>query len=267
MSDTATDADEEVTLTCPEPECGETVTGPAKGQGSAPFKLASHKYRKHGIRSDGTVREPAKAKARRTESARPSMAVVRDITDPMQAGSGPPSESQLTNAGAHALQLLSLSVASLAAETEEDLTEAQRDEVTAYLALTKTQASEIVRPLAHLAQPTSINKRFGRTAVENVDAFAAVLELGELALHWRRYIRMRRARAPIQARVIDAASSPVAAPPTTPLTEQPHDPGGTAQTAEAVQTSGGAPGAGAVWTPGMVEEMRRRTGAERRGRG
>ena len=111
MTDTATDA-EEITLTCDFPDCGETVTGPAKGQGSAPFKLASHKYRKHGIRSDGTVREPAAKKGRaRVESARPAMAVVRDLTDPMQSGSGPPSESQLTNAGAHALQLLSLSVA------------------------------------------------------------------------------------------------------------------------------------------------------------
>ena len=70
---------------------------------------------------------------------------------------------------------------------------------------------------------------------------------------------------PAQARVIDVASSPVVVPPPAAAGEQPHDPGGTATPAEAVPTSGGL-GGGVTWTPAMVDEMRRRTGAANGGR-
>lgn len=190
-----------VELACEEPGCTETFVGPSEGAGSAKFQLASHRYRIHGIKKDGTRRAPAKSKrsSKAEDSARPAIGVVRELTRPIEEdGNGPPSERALTTAFGHGLELLSISVASLAAETEEGLSEADRDQIIRELSLSGNQAREIARPLAHLAQPTKLNRKFGRQAVENVDAFAAVLEIAELGFHWRRYFRQRAARRPVE---------------------------------------------------------------------
>lgn len=123
---------------------------------------------------------------------------MRELVQPIEDEKGTPSEAALTKAFGHGLELLSISAASMAAETEEGLSDAQRDEITKELSLTTAQAREIARPIAHLIQPTKVNKKFGRQAVENVDAFAACLEIVELGFHWRRYMRQRAARRPVE---------------------------------------------------------------------
>jgi hypothetical protein len=252
MSDTATDAGPElVELVCDFDNCGETITGPATGAGSAKFKLASHRYRVHGIRADGTVRPPkAKTPKRSSTSdstARPVMEVVRGIRDEMTTGSGPPSEDQLTRAGAHALGIASTAFASYMAETEDGLSDAERDKITDELSLSNAEAREIVRPLAHLVQPTKVNKNYGRTAVENVDAFAAVLELGSYMLRVRRYFRQRAQRSP---NVIEL--QPLAVVPEGP---QGPPPGPGATPGEVVLTSG-VPSTGTVVDANMVQRLR-----------
>ena len=253
-------ADELVTLPCDVAGCEESVTGPESGAGSVKFKLASHRYRVHGIKADGSVRPPKAPKGRAgrpapEESARPAMAVVRELRDEVPPGTAPPTTDQLTRAAGHALELAALTVASYAAETEEGLTDRERDEITAYLSLSTKQANEMVRPLAKLAQPTRINKKFGRQAVENVDAFAAVLELGELVLHWRRYLRQRSERRPAY---VDARSypSPAVQIPVTGPEGAPVSPGGTAVPAEQVVASG-VPGEGIVVDAEMVKRLHR----------
>lgn len=252
---TATESDLE-TLPCE--ICDEPITGPASGAGSVKFKLASHRYRIHGIMKDGSVRPPKAPKGRSgrpapEESARPAMAVVRELRDEVPPGTAPPTTDQLTRAAGHALELAALTVASYAAETEEGLTDAERDEITAYLSLSTKQANEMVRPLAKLAQPTKINKKFGRQAVENVDAFAAVLELGELVMHWRRYLRQRSERKPIDVEhtLVRAVQIPTTGPEGAPV-----NPGGTATTAQQVADSG-APGEGIVVDAEMVKRLHR----------
>lgn len=247
-----------VTLPCDVPGCGDEVTGPASGAGSVKFKLASHRYRVHGIKADGSVRAPKAPKGRAgrpapEESARPAMAVVRELRDEVPPGTAPPTTDQLTRAAGHALELAALTVASYAAETEEGLTDRERDEITAYLSLSTKQANEMVRPLAKLAQPTRINKKFGRQAVENVDAFAAVLELGELVMHWRRYLRQRSERKPIDAEhtLVRAVQIPTTGPEGAPVS-----PGGTATTAQQIADSGD-PGKGVVVDAEMVKRLHR----------
>lgn len=255
MSTTA-EAPETVTLECDEDGCGETFTGPAEGAGSAKWKLASHRYRIHGIKADGS-RRATKAKGRAgtsstTEPDRPAVAVVRSITEPLEGGSGAPSTDALTKAFGHGLQLVSLTAASYAAESEDNISEADRDAIVADLALSQKQAQEITRPIAKLVQPTKVNRKYGRTAVENVDAFAAVLEVFELGMHWRRYFRQRAARRPMAL-----GDGAVLIPPGPPLEAAPHDPGGTATPAEAVVETSGGLGGGVVVDAEMVQRARR----------
>lgn len=242
-----------VELSCEEPDCTETFVGPAEGAGSAKFKLASHRYRIHGIKADGTRRPPAgsgKRTSKAEDSARPAVAVVRDLVRPIEDdGKGPPSERALTQAFGHGLELLSISVASLAAETEEGLSDAQRDEITKDLSLSGAQAREIARPIAHLVQPTKVNSKFGRQAVENVDAFAAVLEIVELGFHWRRYMRQRAQRRPIELGDGSVYVPPAAAP--APAAE----PDVVAQRTSAQDSLQGV-----VVSAEMVEQARRRGG-------
>lgn len=250
-----------VTLACDVEGCAESFDGPAEGAGSAKWKLASHRYRIHGIKADGS-RRPAAGKGAgkrpKKESARPAVAVLRDVVEPLDEGTGPPSEDALTKAAGHALQLASLTAASIAAETEDGLTDPERDQIVGDLALSTTQAREIARPLAHAFQPTKINKRFGRAAVENVDAFAAVLEIGELAIHWRRYFRQRRQRQiNLGGGVTYLAPAPDMGPPMP--AEAPHNPGGTAVPAEVIETSGTGQ-SGHVVTADEVERLRSRSG-------
>lgn len=254
MTDTAVvpTSPEYVELTCD--ICDEVISGPSKGAGSAKFKLASHRYRIHGIKKDGTVR-PAKGKVEEG-TARPVMGVVRAVRDDLAAGHGAPSEEQLSKAMGRTLGLLSTAVASYAAETDEGLTDDERDNVISYLSLSQTAAKDVVRPLAHLAAPSKLNKKFGRVAVDNVDAVGSVLELGELLFHWRRYFRDRAARNPqpldVPARLV---------PPGPVMNgDAPHNPGGTATPAEQVVTSG-APMQGVVVSAEMLEASR----ANRRG--
>lgn len=263
MSSAVPTAPEHIELTCD--VCQEVLEGGAPGfPNSAKFKLASHRYRVHGIKKDGTVRaKKATTKELREHiqseiedaEVRPILAAVKDIADDLDKGKGAPSEAQLVNALGRTVGLASTGIAGLIADTDDGLTEQERDEVIAYLSVSDRAAKDIVRPLAHLAAPTKLNKRYGRQAVENVDVVGSLFEITELALHYRRYMRDRKSRK--MPPVIDAASYPSSpAPPVVNDSEGwPVDPGGTATTAEVVLT-GGAPSAGVLWTPEMVGKVK-----------
>src|ERR1035437_4539141 len=251
MSDTASapTSPEYVELTCD--VCDEQITGPSHGAGSAKFKLASHRYRLHGVRKDGTIRAP-KGKADEG-TARPIMGVVRDVRNELAGGKGSPSEDQLANAMGRTLGLLTTAVASYAVDTDADLPEEEQDKVIAYLSLSQKAAKDTVRPLAHLAAPSKLNKRFGRVVVDNVDAAGSVLEIGELVLHWRFYFKDRARRNP---KPIEATARQIPSPmPSDP----PHAPGGTATPAEQVVTSG-APMQGVVVSAEMLQTQRAQRG-------
>jgi hypothetical protein len=206
MTDTSADTRTIVTLPCP--LCDEKITGPEGGVGSAPFKLASHKYRIHGVRSTKGPKGP-KGRTLQTDDeigARPVVGILQDARDQIPEGTAPPTQVDLTKALGRGLGLTSAAVASYAVESDEYLTEAERDVVADELSLTPKQAEDIMRPIAKAFAPTKLNRKYGRQVVENVDVIGSIAELATLGLNWRNYLRTRsthHGRAPVS---IDATA-------------------------------------------------------------
>jgi hypothetical protein len=267
MSNTAPTSPEHIELACE--HCEETFVGGSPGQPrSAAFQLASHRYRIHGIRKDGTVREK-KASTKETREriaseiedpeSRPVLATVRDIADDMGKGKGPPNERQLVAALGRTVGLASTAVASYIAETDDGLSDEQKDEVTAYLSVSDKAANDMVRPIAKALSGTTLNKRYGRGAVENVDVVGSFFELGEVVLHYRRYLRdrrMRRLPEPIEALSWPSSEAPPVIIGDT-FDGAPVAPGGTGVPGEVVLASGGGTTKGVLWTPEMVKGVKR----------
>jgi hypothetical protein len=158
-----------------------------------------------------------------------------------------------------------MAVANYAVETDEYLTDDERDAVASELALTQKQAEDVIRPLAKAIAPTGLNKKYGRQVVENVDAISAVAELVTLGLHWRRYFKDRAIREgrrpggpvidvePVIAMPPDGSLPPPAGP----------GPGGTAVEGRAprrgeAQRTTAPPREGVVVSAEMIAEMRGR---------
>lgn len=186
---------EEVTLACP--DCPETFTGPARGVGSAPWKVGTHRYQRHGYRNANAVSKSDKGKAAPAADEPTTVAVLREIGSGARASGrkGVPTATDLAQGLGRGIQVLSVTAAAYAAETDESLTtEAQRDALVHDLMLSPRGATDIMEPIANAFAPTSINKRYGRAIIDNVDAVASIGELAKLALRWRRYFRVREER-------------------------------------------------------------------------
>lgn len=242
-----------ISVPCGEPDCDYIETGPATGRGSAPFKIGSHRWNVHGVKKDGTRREPKHSKTPSNED-KPAparvLSVVSDVAGDVK-GEGVPTQRQLERAGAKLLQVGTAAFASVMAETEDGLTEAERDEIEDTLTLTSSQANEMVSPLARVAAPSKINKRFGRTAVDVAEVAAPVAEVTLYAITVARYLRDRRRRREVNLGNGQYYQGPTGPPPTA----DPHNPGGTATPAEVVLT-GGNPTAGMVIDPSTAEGRR-----------
>jgi hypothetical protein len=239
--------------TCAANGITKTYTGNRGGRSSATGKLALHMANVHGYRNpDAKGKRRAAARTEIDDDAHPALAVVRGIADEIGTGKGAPSRDELSTALGRGLGVLSLSVASWAAETDpRPLTDEQRDAVTAELTLAKGPARDIMDPFARALSGTNLNKKYGRTIVENVDLAAAISELGKVGIRWRRYFRAREAWVE-QNGVIDVVGRAAPRPPSSsmdgfvPGAPQPGAP----------QQDGGI-----VWTPEMVAELAARRGA------
>lgn len=186
-----------VTLSCD--LCEDTVTGPERGTGSAAWKLGTHKYQAHGIRNPNAKKPKKGDKPARPADQPVGVSVIREIGSGIRDGSraGTPSSSDLARGFGRGVYILSVVAASYAAETDETLiTETSRDQLVRELSLSVAASEDIMEPIAHAFAPTSINKKYGRTIVDNVDALASLGELGKMAFRWRRYFRMREERRP-----------------------------------------------------------------------
>lgn len=184
-----------ITLICP--ECDESFEGPPKGRGSAPFRLGSHRNRKHGVVSEKKRAPAARGRTAPTDddvATAPVLGIVRDMQAQIGTGTGPPDAESLTKAFGRGVSLVTMAVASYAAETEEGMSDDQRNALVDYLSLSDKGGRDMMRPLAKLAAPSKLNRKFGRQVVENVDAVASVAEGFTLVLHWRRYFNDRRER-------------------------------------------------------------------------
>lgn len=255
------------TLPCPDGDCDFAATGPEKGRGSAAFKLGIHRYRVHGYRNpDGSNAKRKAAKEKRDGTAvdvntRPVMAIVTEIGDGIGKSKRAPSEEELTRAFGKGISITSIGVASYAAETDPTIEdgqngEAQRDALVDYLSLPPKAANDLMAPIGRLVAGTTINKRYGRTIVNNVDAVASVSELVKLGLHWRRYFRERDARmiqmglriAPDGTKTAVMVGAPFAAP-------SPAAPSGSTTARTGTPDGVGPDLSGKVWTAEEVQAM------------
>lgn len=284
----STEAPSEITVQCP--DCDETATGPEKGPNNANFKLAGHRVRAHGYRKPDAAAKGGKAPRQRgVESV--STAVIRSIGEGARPASGrnvtaPPTKDDLSRGLGRGVQILTVVAAAYAAETDDSLrTEEARDALVRDLSLSHSSAVDIMDPIGNALAPTSINKRYGRQVIDNIDALASVGELVKLGFRWRRYFRIREAAlqsmagrgeymapgapgqapAPGEVRVQaapaapapqpDAAPPPAAAPAPPPPAPGPAVPDVAAQ-AYAIDGTPAAPMQGRIMTPEAIRAMR-----------
>lgn len=186
---------QEVTLKCDQPDCDFTVTGPDKGPGSAPWRLGTHKARKHGYRKPGRPAKPPSTPRGDPDGGR-VVDVIRDAAAEVGDKSDkPPTIPELTNALTRFVGTVSVAEASYLAETDPTVsTEEDRDALVNYLRLSPTDAREVAYPFARAFGRTKLNARYGRALVDNIDAGSAAAALFQLGVRHRRYFRERRRR-------------------------------------------------------------------------
>lgn len=233
-----------VTLECP--DCGHKITGAERGRGSASWKLGTHRYTKHGIRGSAKPKQPKGAPDSDALTERPVTATVTSIRSVMGAGTGTPTADQLANGLGEGLGLLTVGIASFAADTDPSIPEGpegdpMRDELVQYLSLPRDAAQNMMRPVGRLLHGTSVNERYGRKIVDNIDVIGVAFDAGTFVMHWRRYFAARAAWA--------AGARPAAAP-AMPGNVAPFPPAG------ATEQTSPAPQHGRVLTPDDIQRMR-----------
>lgn len=227
-------------------ECGATVSGPPRGRNSAAWALGRHRYAKHRTRgtSEKANRRRANAPDDADYAARPTLSIIRDAAAEVGARKGVPTATDLTKGLGRGLGLTSVAVASWLVESDPAITDDKMtDAMIDYLSLDERAAGDIMRPIGNAVAPTRLNRKYGRAVVDNVDVIASVAELGTLAMHWRRYLRLR-AGQPAGAGQPDGPPVPAPAGPP-PAGVQPTTPG---------------PRAGVVMTSDDVQRLQRKDG-------
>lgn len=260
------DKRETVTVSCP--TCGEDFTGPQGGKGSANWMLGKHKYAKHRDaakpRGKGSRAKAGSPTADELE-ARPVVSLLRAAASEV-SGSGSPSGDALAKAGGRALQLVSGAVSSFVVETDPYIAdEAEREAIWEALTIDVDTANNVMAPVGKMLAGTSLNAKYGRGVVDNVDVLGSVLELTQLGMRWRRYLSTRSQHAAALAGQHTPAPAPLApasfqaVPQNVPtLTDQP---GGVPAASVSPGTlTSPPPQAGVVMTPDIVAAMRRQNG-------
>lgn len=245
------------------PECGETITGKARGAGSLAWKMGQHRRNKHGVKGAGRKGRPRAGEPTDADrAARPVISAVRDVAAGV-TGKGTPNADQLGNGLGRGLGLLTMSVATFAVETDPAIPrtpegDQQRDGLVDYLSLSPEAAAAIMRPVGRALAPTKLNQRYGRKVVDNVDLIGSAAELIQVGYHWREYFKMRAAFAAQIAAGTPAGTQPPGVPamapaPTATPGETVIHPSGLVQTPP--------PASGVVLDAAMIAEMQQQRSA------
>lgn len=186
---------QEVTLRCDAADCDWSVTGPNTGPGSAPWRMGTHKSRKHGYRKPGRPAKPPSTPRGDAEGGRVTDVVRDALQEIPDKSTKPPTIPELTSALTRFVGTVSVAEASYFAETDPTVgTEEDRDAIVDYLRLSPADAREVAYPFARAFGRTKLNARYGRALVDNVDAGSAAAALFQLGVRHRRYFRERRRR-------------------------------------------------------------------------
>lgn len=176
------------------PECGDLITGKAKGGGSVDGKLALHRANRHGYRNAERGRGRRQTRGRQREggdSAHPVLALVDTAREELGDGKAPDAAA-LSRALGRMVNVASVAVASYAAETDpRDLTDSQREGIVTDLSLRRDAAEDLMAPIGRSIARSKLNAKYGKGIVENVETVTSVAEVAKLVMHWRRYFRER----------------------------------------------------------------------------
>lgn len=196
MSAPAPVAAEMVELECE--LCGETVTGKARGSGSATWKLGTHKRIKHGIQGQGRRK---KGQPRLAEhEAHPVIAAAREAAADVGIGKkGAPNADELAAGLGKLLHIVTMSGAAFAATTDPTIPHGpegnpDREFLVETLTLELPAAVGVMSPIGRMFHTTPINRRFGRGLVDNVDVAGSLFDLAMLLREWRAYFALRSSR-------------------------------------------------------------------------
>lgn len=244
------------------PECGETITGKARGAGSLAWKMGQHRRNKHGVKGAGRKGRPRAGEPTDADrAARPVISAVRDVAAGV-TGKGTPNADQLGNGLGRGLGLLTMSVATFAVETDPAIPrtpegDQARDGLVDYLSLSPEAATAIMRPVGRALAPTKLNQRYGRKVVDNVDLIGSAAELIQVGYHWREYFKMRAAFAAQAAGVTPANQGAGAVPAMAPAPTVSTPEGTVVHPSGLVQTP--PPASGVVLDAAMIAEMQQRS--------
>jgi hypothetical protein len=231
------------------PECGNRYR--------SKFLLGGHRRAVHQIAGSYSGKRGPSAGKQRAKARPLLIEVARESAKDAGAGRpGVPSADQLTAAFARGLGTVTYAAASFAVEGDRALTTDElKEQMINYLSLSGPDAREACEPLGRAFAKTGLNRRYGRTIVDNVDVAGSVAVLITMGFHWRRYMS---ARAHYE-RQAGGGTTPVAqpqapqAPPQTPIDVPepvlPVTPNGAAQV---------EPTQGRVWTKADVDAAFRR---------
>lgn len=247
------DEPEVTTLRCP--DCEEQITAPVKGRQNATFRLASHRYSRHGVRSDSKRRSKADADAAAERLVeRPALATVREIGEAAGAGrrSGTPTAEELARGLGRGLSITTMIGAAFVVERDPGIPpgpagDARREELMRDLVLSDRDAAAMLAPIGRAMHRTKLNAKYGRGVVDNIDALAAVGDLGLFMARWYRYLAQRTA-GPV---MVDAGGYPIGPAAGAPAAPPP----GTVEQAGIFTTP--PPAAGRIITAEDVARMQR----------
>jgi hypothetical protein len=220
-------------------ECGERITGKIRGAGSAAWKMGLHRANKHGIKGTGRAgRRKKGAPSDEQIQAHPISSGIASVAAEIGiGGKAAPTGDQLGDGLGKILEILALGGAVWAAETDPAIHpgpegDAARDATVNYLALPGSAAKSVMHPVGRILAPTRVNRRYGRTVVENTDIAGAVVDFGTFCWHWREYMRSRAqiaqrmsssspsSPAPSSPANLSAVPDPFTPDPFTPVTQQ-----------------------------------------------
>ncbi len=176
-------------LTCT--ECGREFEGADTGPGGVKARLSRH-LKAHERKANKDADAPPQT-AEPPSIQRVIVDSVKSIQSPV---AGPPTTDELKRALGKTVHGASVLAAIAQVETDPGpLTQEREDAIIDMLSLTPADAQTVVAPIAKIFHKTSLNAKYGRTVVENIDVLDSVAILFTMMRHWKTYRNERQQRA------------------------------------------------------------------------
>lgn len=189
-----------MTLTCP--ECLQVFDGPESGRGNVHLRLQYHTSRKHPDGGPPQASDEPGSARRIISTARAEFGTAKR----------PPTEAEWEKSLGRALSEVTVFGAYMSIEHDpRELSEQQEEALVEYLSLSPPEGREVAAPIGRIIARTPLNRKYGRTVVDNLDLVNSVATIATLMRHWSSYRRERKAMETPGATITELR--PSAAPP------------------------------------------------------